>query len=235
MKKYFLLFLVGILTVNSFAQGRKLSEKLPQITSIDIDGDITINLIYDKNNHMEGSVPEDQEKFFSWNVTDSTTLAIRVKKPVNLGNNQPLTHMKIDVYVSDLKDIKCKRGSSIISDFTIESRIFTIDISRNSVVSIPIKCFDLTAYCSYGSSLTLNGKSDFVVIESSFGAVVNNRDLQTESSTVTASTNSEVYVKATKKLLLTAKKSAIISYEKGDAAVTQQEKLFGKVVSHETK
>lgn len=233
MKNYFLLFIATMVAMSGYTQGMKFSGVLPQITSINVDGDITVNLIYDKNNHIEGVIPDDQAKFFSWDISDSTTLMIRVKKPVNMGNKEPLTHMKIDVYVSDLKDIKCKKGGSIISDFTIESRIFTIDISRNSVVSLPVKCFDLTAYCSYGSSLTLKGKSDYVVIESSYGAIVDNKELETESSTVTASTNSEVYVNATKKLLLTAKKSAVVSYKKGEAAVTKTEHLFGKVVVHE--
>ncbi|MEG0500369.1 MAG: DUF2807 domain-containing protein, partial [Rikenellaceae bacterium] len=158
---------------------------------------------------------------------------VTLKSPLNLGSNPPLTPINLKIYVSDLKDITCKKECRIISDDVFTSRIFTIDASRNSVVSLTVKCFDLTAYCSHNAVLNLRGKSDFVVLQASSGANVNNRELETESTTATATGGAEVHVKATKKFLLTAKTKAVIGYKKGTAAVTKSESMMGKVVEYE--
>lgn len=234
MKKYILLFIAVTFTMNIFAQGKQISEVLPKISSIMIDGDMTVTLVNNsKENRFEGTIPDDQQKYFSWQLVDSCELVVTLKNPLNLGNNSPLTPINLKIYVSDLKNIQCKKDSRIISDDTFESRIFTIDASRNAVVSLRVKCFDLTAYCSHSAVLNLRGTSDFVVLQSSYGANINNRELETESTTVTATSDSEVHVKATQKLLLTAKTKATIHYKKGDAIATKTERSLGKVIEYE--
>lgn len=233
MKKYILLLIVSFFTINLFAQGKTLAEVLPTISSISVEGDLTVTLIKSDLNRLEGTIPEDQLDHFSWSVTDSCNLVITLKSAINLGNNLPLSPINLKVYFTDLKDIKSKKNCRIISNDTIESRLFTIDASRNSVVSVPLKCYDLTAYCSSSAVLNLRGTCNYVVLESSGGGNVNGRELETENTTVTASTTAEVHVKATKKLLLTAKTKAIIYYKKSDAVVTKSEKSLGKVVEYE--
>lgn len=228
-----LLLIVTFFTINGFAQGKTLAEVLPTISSISVEGDMTVTLIKGSENRLEGVIPQEQLEHFSWSVTDSCNLVITLKSPINLGNNLPLSQISLKMYFSDLKDIRCKKNSRIISDDTIESRLFSIDASRNSVVSLSLKCYDLTAYCASNSVLNLRGTSDFVVIECSNGGNVNNRELVTENTTVTASTASEVHVKATKKLLLTAKTKAVIYYKKGDVVVNKTEKMLGKITDYE--
>lgn len=233
MKKHVILLIVLFSTININAQDKKLQDTLPAITSINIDGDITINLIVNKGNRIEGTVPKDQMEYFKWSVVDGNTLVINVKKPLNMGDNKQLTPIKLNLYVSNLKDIKCKRGARILSDDTIECKQLTIDASRNSVLSFSIKCFDLTAHCSFGSVLTLRGFSEFSTLYSSYGAHINNMDLTTDSSTVNASTDSKVNVKANKKLLLSAKTNAVVTYKKNEAVISKTESLLGKVIEQD--
>lgn len=229
MKKYILLFIVTIFSVTLWGQDKKISEKLSNITKIYVDGDLTVNLIKAKENKIEGLVPRNQIENFSWNVIDSSTLVITLKRPLNLGNNLPLSPITLTFYYSELNDIRCKRSGRIITDEIIETKVLSIDISRNSVVSIPVKCFDLTAHCSFGSILTVSGYSEFVVVNCSYGADVKNAQLVTENTTVNATTDAKAEVQANKKLLLSAKTNAIVKYKKSDAVVSKTETLLGKV------
>lgn len=229
MKKFLILIAFISLSVNLFAADKDINSKLPEITTISIDGDVIVTLIQDENNRIEGLIPDNQIKNFTWTVTNGTTLEIKLKRPLNVDNLNAVSPVKLNVYVSKLNKIKCKRGASLISDDVLDAKILSFDLSRNSVVSLPIKCVDLSADISLSSALTLRGETQFATIKCSSASIVDNLKLDIKSAVINAYTDSKCYVKASEKLALTSKTYAQIYYVKTDAVVTQSTSLSGTI------
>lgn len=233
MKKILILIAFVSLSVSLFATEKNINSKLPDITTINIDGDVFITLINDDNNRIEGVIPDNQLDNFSWTVIDGTTLDIKLKKPLNIDDRNIVSPVKLKIYVSQLNTIRCKRGASIISDNILDVKVLTIELSRNAVVSLPIKCVDLTVDASFSAILTLTGETQFATINCNSAAKINNRGLESESAIVNAYTDGECYVKATKKLAITSKTNARVFYKKSDAIVTESASLLGKISTYE--
>lgn len=234
MKKIFVLIVVSLFStaLTAFAQ-QEINSSLNEIKSINVEGEIIVKLVVGDEHRLEGTISNEQIKNFTWSVVDGTNLILTYKKSLNLDGKTTANPVKVTLHVASLNSIKCKKGASIIADKAIDVKEIKIDATRNSIVSIPVKCFDLTIDASTGAKVNIRGESQFSVVSSSYGATINTKELICESVTATATTDSECVVQATKKLLLTAKIGGLIKYKKSTATVNQSANTLGKIETFE--
>lgn len=237
MKKTILFVLTLLISSFSYGQNKEISERLTDISKIYIEGDMIINLVNDSNPRFEAKIPNSQVGNFSWSIENGDKLVLELKYPISTsieeGNKGDTTSLEVTIYLPELVEIELKKNVTLISEDTFKSKLMSIRVSRNSLISMPIDCYDLTINSSTNAILNLTGECVFLVADCSMNSMANLQELECQSVVVNCATNAVCYVVAEKKMILKANTNSKIYYKKSGAIITKSATTLGKISEFE--
>lgn len=236
MKKIILFVVVLLISSLSYAQNKEISERLTDISKIYIEGDMIVHLVNDDNPRFEASIPISEVVNFSWSIKNGDQLVLGLKPQLKTSietSKADTTSLVLTIYMPELTEIELRKNVTLVSEDSFKSKVMSIKTSRNSLITIPIDCYDLTINSSTNSILNLTGECVFLVVNCTTNSMANLKELECQSAVVNCATNAVCYVVAEKKMILKANTNSKLYYKKGDAIITKSSATLGKVSEFE--
>jgi len=168
------------------------------------------------------AVSASETKYRDRIVTEVKDGVLKIWYENNFNFNIEWGNRKLKAYVSfkSLDNLTASGGSDVKTDGSIQANKFKLHLSGGSDFEGKIMASDLIVEQSGGSDVSVSGKTNNVKITASGGSDFDGYELISETSTISASGGSDVYITVNKELNATASGGSDIHY-KGNALVKE--------------
>ncbi len=137
--------------------------------------------------------------------------------------------MKVYVTAKELNNINASSGSDIFGQTKFNATNLSLSASSGANISMDITCKNLNCEVSSGSDAQLKGTATNFIGSASSGADVKAIGLVTDSSTLDASSGSDIKITVNKSLKATASSGGDITYNGNPGVITKDKSSGGDI------
>lgn len=228
MKKFMLLLAVAIVSSAAYAQSDSRREWLGNFNTVSLNGDMKVRLIRNPENSQPMIVVKSADQELSklkYSVNSKGLLTVRES-----GGGKRTVATEIEIYFSSITDLKIV-GSDVEVEGTLDETMLDIEVSGGGFVKADINVEDLLAKVSGSSTLDLQGKAQYMMLDVTV-AKVDLRRLETMSAEVSVTQRGEATVYATERLAATTNMGGSIFYKGKPSIVRANSKLLGSSINN---
>lgn len=228
MKKFMLLLAVAIVSSAAYAQSDSRREWLGNFNTVSLSGDMKVRLIRNSENAQPMIVVKSADQELSklkYSVNSKGLLTVHESS-----NNKRTVATEIEIYFSSITDLKIA-GCDVEVEGTLNGQLLDIEVSGGGFIKADIDVADLLAKVSGNSTLDIQGKARYMMLDVTV-AKVDLRRLETMSAEVSATQRGEATVYATERLAATTNMGGSIFYMGAPSIVRANSKLLGSSINN---
>ncbi len=228
MKKFMLLLAVAIVSSAAYAQSDSRREWLGNFNTVSLSGDMKVRLIRNSENAQPMIVVKSADQELSklkYSVNSKGLLTVHESS-----SNKRTVATEIEIYFTSITDLKVV-GCDVEVEGTLNGPLLDIEVSGGGFIKADIDVADLLAKVSGSSTLDIQGKARYMMLDVTV-AKVDLRRLETMSAEVSATQRGEATVYATERLAATTNMGGSIFYMGAPSIVRANSKLLGSSINN---
>lgn len=136
---------------------------------------------------------------------------------------------RVFVSVADLAGIKASGGADVIGETVFEVKSLELIASGGSDIKMAVRTASLTAKCTGGADIVLEGQADLFEASASGGSHISAHELKVRKADLEASGGADIHISIVEELKAEAHGGADISYKGRPEKVYTVEKGGGDV------
>ena len=225
MKKMFGMMLAGLFVSGAVAAQQIVkAERVGDFMSAVFSGKISVELIPADENTVSIELHDTDISRLDWGVSNGT-LSVKLKPG---GGSSSAGSASVKVYYRTLDNLSLN-GAEAITQGALTAEILTIDLTAGAKLTAAVQATDFTMRVANNSVAQLNGAAKYLTVRVAMKSKADLRKLDAVSAEAVATSNSELYVKASERLVADASISSTIFYLSNPPILKKTEKMGGTV------
>ncbi|MBE5032942.1 GIN domain-containing protein [Gallalistipes aquisgranensis] len=206
-----------------FAQQTIRSDKVSWFNTVSLTGKLAVELIPSDTNRINIELKDTDITKLEWGVTDSV-LTVKLRP----GGVSPKGSAVVVIHYRVLDDLRVN-GAEVKTQDTLAGGMMSIDLSGGAKLTATVKCQDLDLKLSGNSAAQMDGYAKYFTLRAALRSKADARNLDAQSVTVQAYSNSELYVDAMERLVAETGTGGTVFYTGKPQIVKLSTKMGGNI------
>ncbi len=222
MKKYLLLFIVGIMSITFANAEENETRHFGEFHSVYFFGNIEVLMIKSDSNYAELS----SDSYPLGKITTEIKKGQLVFKNNGIGDSKVIS---VKFYYKSIDELIAKAGVKLKARDTIYSQNFSIRLSKGATVDIMVDNKIMTAIVLQGSELIISGKVENLDVTSNSGGMFEGFKLKAKDVVLRAVTGGKIQVRINGNMNASTHTGGMIYY-KGTPKIVSQKAASGGII-----
>lgn len=208
MKRTLILTIVlFVSTLASYAQQTISSENISEFNAVNLNGNITAQLIPGEANKIDIILTDVDINKFKWNLKSGVLNVELNSGPKGKG------HADVKIHYSGPINAITVSGGDFTTPEPVKSNMLRFVVNGGAKVTADFEVMDLDANIAGNSVVLLSGSAKYLTMHAGERSKVDARSMECVSADVDASSGAEMYLYVTERLVANSKTSATIFYK----------------------